>query len=68
MPDNWKNRNEGMRCDTCTSYVPKTIKKKRRDVLSGLGRCRAKPPTMRGFPVVFEDDWCGWHRIDETKT
>jgi len=33
-----------------------------------IGRCRANPPTAtRGFPVVFEDDWCGGHRLDENK-
>ena len=32
-----------------------------------IGRCRANPPTMKGFPIVFEQDWCGGHRIDENK-
>lgn len=67
MPDNWKDRNTGMRCETCVSYVPKTVKERGKDVLSGIGRCRALPPTMRGFPAVFESDWCGQHRIDENK-
>lgn len=30
-----------------------------------VGRCRARPPTRRGFPVVFEDDWCLGHKLDE---
>lgn len=32
-----------------------------------LGRCRRHAPTMNGFPVVYEDDWCGDHKIDENK-
>lgn len=27
------------------------------------GRCRCKSPTMKGYPVVFADDWCGEHKI-----
>lgn len=22
---------------------------------------------MNGYPVVFENDWCGDHKLDETK-
>jgi hypothetical protein len=32
-----------------------------------LGRCRRHAPTMNGYPAVFEDDWCGDHKLDETK-
>lgn len=32
-----------------------------------LGRCRRHAPTMAGYPVVFETDWCGDHKLDETK-
>jgi hypothetical protein len=32
-----------------------------------LGRCRRHCPAMGGFPVVFVNDWCGDHRIDENK-
>jgi hypothetical protein len=32
-----------------------------------LGRCRRHAPTMSGYPVVFETDWCGDHKLDETK-
>jgi Pyruvate/2-oxoacid:ferredoxin oxidoreductase delta subunit len=32
-----------------------------------IGRCRRHAPTMNGYPVVFEDDWCGDHKLDETK-
>lgn len=33
----------------------------------GLGRCRRHAPTMNGFPAVFEEDWCGDHKLDENK-
>jgi hypothetical protein len=32
-----------------------------------LGRCRRHAPTMNGYPAVFEDDWCGDHKLDENK-
>lgn len=32
-----------------------------------LGRCRRRAPTMSGYPAVFEDDWCGDHKVDENK-
>ena len=32
-----------------------------------LGRCRRHSPTMGGFPAVFAGDWCGDHKLDETK-
>jgi hypothetical protein len=32
-----------------------------------IGRCRANAPTMKGWPVVFSDDWCGFHKLDEEK-
>jgi hypothetical protein len=32
-----------------------------------LGRCRRHAPTMSGYPAVFENDWCGDHKLDETK-
>jgi len=33
-----------------------------------VGRCRRRAPTMDGYPVVFTNDWCGDHKLDETKT
>lgn len=30
-----------------------------------IGRCRRHAPTMNGYPVVFSDDWCGDHKLDE---
>ena len=75
--DCWANRKSGMKCKTCVFFVPKKADGK--DGMEGLdgvpspapygaiGRCRANPPTMKGFPIVFEQDWCGYHRIDENK-
>jgi hypothetical protein len=54
--DNWQHRADGMRCRTCMAFARKQGK---------VGRCRARPPTLRGFPVVFEDDWCLGHKLDE---
>lgn len=63
--DNWEHRGSNMRCRTCMWFVPKAVPK---DVLaSGLGRCRRHAPTMNGFPATFESDWCGDHKLDETK-
>lgn len=66
--DNWKHRSEGLRCRTCISFVPKPVElpggSKLRPV---VGRCRRNAPTLRGFPVVFESDWCGEHKLDEEK-
>jgi len=30
-----------------------------------LGRCRRRCPTMNGYPVVFVNDWCGDHKLNE---
>lgn len=32
-----------------------------------VGRCRRHAPTMNGYPVVYETDWCGDHKLDETR-
>ena len=57
--DNWEHRSEGMKCKTCIFFVfknPPTV-----------GRCRINAPTLKGWPVMFPDDWCGEHRLDENK-
>lgn len=41
-------------CATCRFYVPKEDDK---------GRCRRHAPTMDGYPVVYEHDWCGDHKL-----
>ena len=58
MEDNWKHRSETMRCSTCMWFVEKA---------SWLGRCRRRCPTMAGWPVIFLTDWCGDHKLDETR-
>jgi hypothetical protein len=32
-----------------------------------IGRCRKHAPTMGGYPVVYTNDWCGDHKLDENK-
>jgi|GEM_PF-4183626 len=58
-PDPWKHRSDGMRCKTCMWWLRKGGTR--------IGRCRRRAPAMSGFPVMFEHDWCGEHRLDETK-
>jgi hypothetical protein len=61
--DPWKHRSAGMQCQTCMYYCPK----ENADGDTLLGRCRRRAPTMSGYPVVFPTDWCGDHKLDETK-
>jgi hypothetical protein len=69
--DPWIYRSQGMKCKTCIWFVPKvtitpgTIDTP--DPVYNLGRCRRHAPTMSGYPVVFVNDWCGDHRLDENK-
>lgn len=64
--DNWKHRSDMMKCKTCMYFVEKqTNAVQREDHL--IGRCRRNAPTIKGFPVVYSDDWCGEHKIDEEK-
>jgi hypothetical protein len=69
--DNWKHRSKGMRCATCMYYVPKSVITREienpRSHNSGVGRCRRRAPTMNGWPVMHEGDWCGDHKLDEEK-
>ncbi len=58
--DPWIHRSAGMKCQTCMWFVAKEGK-------ITLGRCRRHCPTMNGYPVVFPSDWCGDHKLDETK-
>lgn len=62
--DPWIHRSDNMRCKSCIWFVPK-----KSDIKLGydIGRCRRHAPTMGGYPVVFVNDWCGDHRIDENK-
>ena len=65
--DPWVHRSQGMRCKTCIWFVPKIANAKLDPISYDLGRCRRHAPTMGGYPVVFVNDWCGDHRIDENK-
>lgn len=62
--DPWKHRSQGMRCKTCMWFVPKVQENSNS---YNTGRCRRHAPTMGGYPVVFVNDWCGDHRLDENK-
>lgn len=64
MADPWVHRSDGMRCKTCIWFVPKQPNAR---LGYDLGRCRRHAPTMGGYPVVYVNDWCGDHRIDENK-
>ena len=66
--DNWQNRSDNMKCKTCMWCVPKKRNEVQVEPLGyDLGRCRRHAPTINGFPVIFVNDWCGDHRIDENK-
>jgi hypothetical protein len=67
-PDPWAHRSAGMRCRTCMFFVEKNAGDRPHPPdWKPLGRCRRNAPTMSGFPAVFSDDWCGAHKLDETK-
>jgi len=55
-----------MSCSTCMWNVTKE-KKEGSENTAPIGRCRRHAPTMNGYPVVFESDWCGDHKLDENK-
>lgn len=61
--DNWVHRSVGMRCRTCIYFVPKEAPDVGRD--KTLGRCRRHAPTLSGWPAVFDNDWCGDHKLKE---
>ena len=67
IADPWIHRSEGMRCKKCIWFVPKVAAASKQGMLYDIGRCRKHAPTMGGYPVVFVNDWCGDHRIDENK-
>ena len=60
--DPWKHRSEGMKCKSCMWFVPKKVAE---SPVFHVGRCRRHAPTMNGYPVVFVNDWCGDHRLNE---
>lgn len=64
--DNWARRSAGMLCGTCIAFVPKYTSRSQRENHI-IGRCRYNAPTREGWPVVFSDDWCQKHKVDEEK-
>ncbi len=65
--DPWKHRSEEMRCRTCMWFVTKPTGYPTKPDVRIVGRCRRHAPTMGGYPVVYQTDWCGDHRVDENK-
>lgn len=66
LADPWLHRSASMSCATCMWYVRK-VPQAAPSTAPELGRCRRHAPTMAGYPVVFPSDWCGDHKLDETK-
>jgi hypothetical protein len=58
--DPWIHRSQGMKCATCMWFVGKAPR-------TDFGRCRRHAPSMNGYPAVFSSDWCGDHKLDESK-
>lgn len=67
VEDPWKHRSSGMTCTTCMWFVGKVSDNMQEGDFFKIGRCRRHAPTMNGYPVVFPTDWCGDHKLDETK-
>ena len=75
--DNWVHRSKGMKCKTCMFYVAKDalvrgeglqpVDKPLKLNVAIIGRCRRNAPTMNGWPVMYDSDWCGSHKLDENK-
>jgi hypothetical protein len=70
--DPWQHRSSGMKCSTCMWFVLKDKSLRLSPQISNIGgklvgRCRRHAPTMNGYPVCYEDDWCGDHKVDENK-
>jgi hypothetical protein len=66
-PDPWKHRSVGMRCHSCMWFVLKEVEVKQAIAVEPIGRCRRHAPTHDGYPVVFQGDWCGDHKLDQNK-
>lgn len=63
VADSWSHRSVGMRCSSCMWFALKIGDTRNRHI----GRCRRHAPTIAGYPVVYTIDWCGDHKLDETK-
>ena len=64
--DPWINRSDNMKCRTCMWFIEK-VGVPQVPSGSSIGRCRRHAPSMNGYPVVFSNDWCGDHKLDENK-
>jgi hypothetical protein len=64
--DPWAHRSDSMKCRTCMWYVAKAAPG-HGALIVALGRCRRHSPSMNGYPVVYPTDWCGDHKLDESK-
>jgi len=64
--DPWKHRSSGMHCSSCMWYVEKEKAEWSKNT-APIGRCRRHAPSLSGYPVVFENDWCGDYKLDENK-
>jgi hypothetical protein len=67
MSDPWKHRSRFMTCTTCMWFIEKVTEEKKERLSPPIGRCRRRAPTLGGYPVVFNTDWCGDHKLDEEK-
>jgi hypothetical protein len=67
MKDPWENRARKMICLTCIWFVEKQ-KPLTTTRIQLVGRCRRHAPTMNGYPVVYDNDWCGDHKLNENIT
>jgi len=79
MDDPWKHRSFGMICHTCMWFAAKKVLKIDKKIVGGvehnveesvdgpIGRCRRHAPTMNGYPVVYPNDWCGDHKLNENR-
>ena len=62
--DPWVHRSSGMKCGSCMWFI---LKQALSPIPNRIGRCRRHAPTMNGYPVCYENDGCGDHKLDETK-
>jgi len=65
--DPWAVRQTNMKCRTCIWFVAKEQIGAIKHDAPVVGRCRRHAPTIGGYPVVYQIDWCGDHRVDENK-
>ena len=68
--DPWSHRSENMRCKSCMWFCAKVpdFDVNGNEITARpvhVGRCRRHAPTMSGYPVVFVNDWCGDHKLNE---